>query len=462
MKKHIVLLNTIANLVRKWQRQFSTKALMVVFSCLGFVLALLLAQFTVGFSGCILGICPNSTVGQAAVLSQILYISPQGSGKRDGSSAQNAGLLTDLPSFISRVQPGGEVRLLTGTYKQSGSLRIASGGVAGKPITIHGTDASGIETSMPVIVGDRSSPYQAPPLGKTGKSLFNLLPGASYLTFRNIHCMNQGNGCVVFAGTKGEVTIEKTKATNVQRFIEHDPNSSTVGGAWDLANVTIRNADIQGYSKGAIRFGKSKPNSQADAHNILIEQVVGDSQRQDGDDFCMGVHLRGDVHHVKLRRTTMNNCQQTLSAQDYWNGDGFTAEANVSDISFEDTSASGNTDGGYDIKAKNSVLIRAKAADNKRNFRFWSKIDVQDCIGIEPRCRGGSGCLAQIYATEAADVTLTRCTLKSTNPLTKVFQSDKNAKITVQGGTVQHRGILQKIQGSQNLVKMNGVKVEVI
>ncbi|MBD2211624.1 hypothetical protein H6G64_22450 [Calothrix sp. FACHB-156] len=462
MKKHIVLLNTVAKVVRKWQRQFSNKALMLVFSSLGFVLALLLAQFSIGFSGCIVGICHNSSVGQAATLSQILYISPQGAGKRDGSSAQNAGLLTDLPAFVSRVQPGGEVRLLTGVYKHSGNIRIASGGSAGKPITIHGTDASGIETSMPVIVGDRSSPYQAPPLGKTGNSLFNLLPGASYLTFRNIHCMNQGNGCFVFAGTKGDVTIEKTKATNVQRFIEHDPNSSKTTGAWDLANVTIRNADIQGYSKGAIRFGKSKPSNQADAHNILIEQVVGDSQRQDGDNFCMGVHLRGDVHHVTLRRTTMNNCQQTLSEKDYWNGDGFTAEANVSDLRFEDTSAAGNTDGGYDIKAKNTVLIRAKAADNKRNFRFWSKIDVQDCVGVEPRCRGGSGCLAQIHATESADVTLTRCNLKSTNPLTKVFQSDKNAKITVQGGTVQHRGILQKTEGSQNLVKITGVKVEVI
>ncbi|BAY61486.1 hypothetical protein NIES22_15510 [Calothrix brevissima NIES-22] len=465
MKKYFALMSPISSLSRKLRQKFGKAGLMFVFSIVGFLLALLLTQFLLKFSGgCVLGICHSSAGAQSTVSTQIMYISPTGAGSRNGSSASNAGILKDLPAFITKVGPGGEVRLLNGTYNQTKSIKISSGGAPGKPVTIRGTDASGQETAMPVIMGSRTSPYQPPPLGKTGDNLFKLLPGASYLNFRNIHCMNQGNGCFVFAGSKGNVTIEKTKATNVQRFVEHQPESTSVSNAWEVANVVIRNAEIQGFSKGAIRFGKpdEKANHSPDAHDILIQEVFGDAQRQDGDNFCMGVHLQGDVHHVKLIKTTMNNCQQTLKPSDYWNGDGFATEELVSDIYFEDTSASGNTDAGYDLKANNSVLVRTIAADNKRNYRFWGTANAQDCVGIEPRCRGGKSCQAQVYATENADAKLSRCTFKSTNPTTDVFQSQKGGKITVQGGTVEYRGILQRAEGSPSLIQLNSVTVKLM
>jgi hypothetical protein len=262
----------------------------------------------------------------------------------------------------------------------------------------------------------------------------------------------------VFAGTAGDVTIEQVKGTNVQRFIEHQPNS-TASNAWDLSNVVIRNTEIHGYSKGAIRFGKPQPDGKNDAHNLLIEDVVGDSERQDHDNFCMGVHLRGDVHHVTLRRTTMSNCQQTRSADDYWNGDGFAAEESVSHLLFEDTRAFGNTDGGYDIKAQDTVMIRPYASDNKRNFRVWSAIAIQNAIGEEPRCRGGIGCQAQVHATHGADAKLIDCTFTSTNPSTYVFKSESGGKITATGGTVQHNGILSAAEGHQKVITLNGVMV---
>lgn len=465
MKKYFALMSPISTFSRNLRRQFGTAGLMFVFSIVGFLLALLFTQFLLKFSGgCFFGSCHSAAEAQSTAPTQIMYISPTGAGSRNGSSASNAGLLKDLPTFITKVGPGGEIRLLNGTYNQPKSMTIASGGVPGKPVTIRGTDASGQETTMPVIMGNRTSPYQPPSIGKSGDNLFKLLPGASYLTFRNIHCMNIGNGCFVFAGSKGNVTIEKTKATNVQRFVEHKPESTSASGAWEVANVVIRNSEIQGFSKGAIRFGKpdEKANNSPDAHDILIQEVFADSQRQDGDNFCMGVHLQGDVHHVKMIKTTMNNCHQTRKPSDYWNGDGFVAEEHVSDIYFEDTSASGHTDAGYDIKASNSVLVRTQAADNKRNYRFWSTANVQDCVGIEPRCRGGRSCQAQVYVTEKADAKLNRCTFKSTNPTTDVFQSQESGKITVQGGTIEHRGILQKVEGSPSLIQLNNVTVKLI
>lgn len=387
----------------------------------------------------------------------IRFISPSGSGDGNGTSEQNAGVLTDLPAFVKAVGPGGEVRLLGGTYSQNGSISIDSGGIQGQPITIRGADAQGNETTIPLITGSRSNPYQPPPQGKTGSSLFKLLPGANHLVIRNIHCMNQGNGCIVFAGTSGDITIEQIKGTNVQRLIEHRPDPSQPNASWELANVTIRESEIHGYSKGAFRFGKPSPDNQADAHDLLIENIIGDSERQDGDDFCMGIHLRGDVHHAIVRRTTMSNCQQTLSSDKYWNGDGFTAEAGVSDLQFEDTRAVGNTDGGYDIKAANVIMLRTYAADNKRNFRFWSSIDVQESIGEEPHCRGGIGCQSQVYAGKGAEAVLTNCSFRSTNPSTHVFQSEHGGKVTMNGGMIDQNGTLIHSDSKENVITLNQV-----
>ena len=55
-----------------------------------------------------------------------LYISPTGSGLRDGSSIENAGTLSSLNKFIAAAGPGGEVLLIAdrGTYQQNTQLSI--------------------------------------------------------------------------------------------------------------------------------------------------------------------------------------------------------------------------------------------------------------------------------------------------------------------------------------------------
>src|SRR4051812_5665403 len=74
-----------------------------------------------------------------------LYVSPTGSGLRDGSSIENAGTLSNLSKFIGQAGPGGQVLLLAdqGAYQQSTQLSIYNGGIAGAPVTIRGIDSQG-------------------------------------------------------------------------------------------------------------------------------------------------------------------------------------------------------------------------------------------------------------------------------------------------------------------------------
>ena len=62
-----------------------------------------------------------------------IYVSPNGSGLRDGSSIENAGTLASLNQFIQAAGPGGEVLLLAdqGAYQQNTQLSISKGGTDG-------------------------------------------------------------------------------------------------------------------------------------------------------------------------------------------------------------------------------------------------------------------------------------------------------------------------------------------
>jgi hypothetical protein len=268
-------------------------------------------------------------------------------------------------------------------------------------------------------VGMRAEPYA--PTAAPGSEFFRLGRGADHLRFMHLSFRNQGNGCWRIGGDLRDLVIEHVDAVNVRRFIEN-----TASGREKTASVdglVIRHVNVRGFSKGAIRL-------RYDTRNVLIEDVDGDSERQDRDNFAEGVALEGTVHDVVLRRVTMRNSQDTL--HEYWNGDGFTTESLVYRIRFEDTVASGNTDAGYDLKSNDTVLERASAEDNKHNFKFWGNgVVVSNCVGRAPHLRGGTGVQDQFEILENANVVITGCQLEDVDPQTTVFHVERNAKARV-------------------------------
>jgi hypothetical protein len=352
------------------------------------------------------------------------FVAPKALGRGDGSNRKNAADLHLLNQLVKKAEPGDTIELASGVYQVHQSISLSGGGDPGAPITIRGV----VGGQAPILAGTRAHPYD--PAADPGLPLFRLGAGASHLVFANLDCQNIGNGCFVVTAPISGLLISSVDATNVRRFFEHAAKAG-VGDA-TISGLEISSVNVRGFSKGAVRI-------RYDSHDIRIVDVFGDSQRQDGDDFAIGVHLLDTVHDVLIERVTMNNARDTI--HDYWNGDGFAAESGVHDLRILNTSASGNTDAGYDIKAKTVSMINAEATDNKRNFRFWgTDVVLEDCHGTDPRLRGGTGTQVQVQVLKAAEVELTRCSFLDADEDTIVFQVEDQAHLVVRDTVVERSG----------------------
>ncbi|HWA48261.1 MAG TPA: cadherin domain-containing protein [Dongiaceae bacterium] len=315
----------------------------------------------------------------------------------DGSSIGNAGTLASLNQFISMAGAGGEVLMLAdqGAYQRNTQLSITCGGDEGAPVTIRGIDSSGHPMDAE-IRGARAENWA--PGKSTGSELFRLLSGADNLVFEDMNIGNVGNGAFRIAADIQNLTIRDVDATNVGRFVENYVSGTATTASVD--GLTIQNVDIAGYSTNAVRL-------QYDSHDIVIQNVTGDSQRQNGGLYVSGILMAGTVHDVLLSQVEMRNSFGRGSSTDYWNGDGFTTERGVYNVRFEDTVASGNTDAGYDLKSANTTLVRALAEGNNENYRLWTdSITMTDSTSRDPFHYGGVGSLSHVWLASGAVVTL--------------------------------------------------------
>lgn len=350
----------------------------------------------------------------------ILYISPTGAGRKDGSSIENAGTLSNLNQFISTAGPGGEVLMLAdqGAYQRNTQLSITCGGTEGAPVTIRGIDSSGHPMDAE-IRGARAENWT--PGQSTGSELFRLLSGANNLVFEDMDIRNVGNGAFRIGADIQNLTIRDVDATNVTRFIENYVSGTATTASVDGLNV--QNVNIAGYSSNAIRL-------QYDSHDVTIQNVVGDSQCQNGGLYISGIMLAGTAHDVLVSQVEMRNSFGRGTSSEYWNGDGFTTERGTYNIRFEDTVAAGNTDAGYDLKSENTVLIRALAEGNNQNYRLWTdSITMTDSISRDPTHYGGVSPVSHVWLASGAVVTLERFDFSDSATPTVLFNLGQSGAI---------------------------------
>lgn len=321
-----------------------------------------------------------------------LWVAPRAMGSGTGARADDAAGASDFSQMCAEAAGSGRPLYLladAGPYRVGkGPFAILKrGGSAEAPFTIEGRTRAGAP-GRAAFIGGRADPWS--PEGASGPEIFRLLKGADHIAFRGLAFENCGNGCLRIGGTVTGLTVEDCSARNVQRFLE----TSRSGGAGDasLSHAVFRRCETRGFSKSMFRFAE-------ESHTILVEDCLGDSEGQDGDNFAMGVHLRDRVHDVVFRRVTMRNCHDIVrhKPKRYFNGDGFVAERETRALLFEDCEASGCTDSGFDLKSLDTRLVRCRAIDNKRNFRLWGTAELIDCVAALPNNRGGVGGAAQIW-----------------------------------------------------------------
>ena len=340
----------------------------------------------------------------------ILYISPTGSGTRDGSSLANAGTISNLSSLIGKAGPGGQVLLRAdqGAFNLSGQITIKNGS-AGAPVTIRGVDANG-NTKIAQINGTRATDWTTDKA--VGSEVFRLLSGADHLKFEDMAFSNIGDGAFRIGADITDLTLQDMQATNVKRFL-----ANTVSTGYSSASVnglTVRNVEVNKYSHNAIKL-------QYNSSNIVIEDVIGRGDPGTPEQYVFGVSLDGTAHDVLFRNVTMQNSYARGASNVYWNGDGFTTEGGNYNIRFDNTVAFGNTDAGYDLKSSNTVLVNAIAIGNNRNYRFWSdSITMESSQSLDPKYFGGSASTDHFWLGDGAHGTMTAG-----------YISDQNAGLTV-------------------------------
>ncbi len=367
---------------------------------------------------------PTASPSEALESAFVYYISPDGSGNLDASSWDNATTMAQLPDIVQAAPPGAEVliRADAGPYKLSDPVILSTGGAPGEPITIRGVATTGAANEKARIVGNRANPFDLE--GETGGEVFRLLTGADHLVFENLEFVNIGNGVVRIGGDINDLVIQDVVGTNVRRFVESNPSDSAETAT--VSGFVLRQARVDGFSRSVVRLID-------DSSGILIEDVIGDSQRQDGDRFAMGVHLEDTVHDAVINRVTMRNAHDSANGPDsYWNADGFVTERDVYGVTFVDTVASGSTDGGYDLKSSDTTLLRTSAFDNKRNYRLWgTNVIVKDCVGQDPYRRGGTGSQAQVHVTGGGNVAMDGCEFSGSDQNTMVYHVENASVLTV-------------------------------
>jgi hypothetical protein len=387
----------------------------------------------------------SRTAASAAAEAGFRYISPAPTGDGTGDSWANAAPLLRLNDMIAAAGPGGTVyvRADTGSYSLlSNRITISVGGKFGSPVTIVGVNRQ-LVPMRAIILGSRTA-WTLPTDPEVVTNVRNWFPGgdvfvlrsaADYLTFKFFDFQGTGQPFHLTGSTHSGIRVSDCNAYNFQRFFEHEPATSHI-------DTILRNITGTGFSKTAIRI-------RGDSHNVILEDIVLNSGRQDGHNFATGVECNETAHNITMRRVTVTNCHDTHNSNPdkFWNADGFASERGNYAIYREDCTSAGNTDAGYDDKGSDVTNVNCTASGNKVNYKFWGPSTSNiNCRALSPKWRGGVGAQMQYYVyggsapdVSGADVLVRAGVVSDNDPNTNVFLAEAyNSVFRIAGVAITH------------------------
>ena len=267
--------------------------------------------------------------------------------------------------------------------------------------------------------------------------------GSGFWTVLNLRIEDYGTAVQVTSST--DVVIDDVDVTRSRdAFVLAGPNT---------ARVAVRGCEVKHYTKRAVRI-------RGGVEAALIEEVHADAGGEAWavENFPIGFHVlpgEGDAPNRDIRFVgcTGRNNWHMPEGKKYWNGDGFAAEGGNTGIVFERCEASGNTDGGWDVKAEGTQLIDCIAAANKRNFRVWGAATLINCRSASPKHYGGSGGPAGLWVAKTADVTVERSQFDGEATAVAVEYGDgKHGRVVLKGTTHQTPSSGKAFEGPQGAV----------
>ncbi len=354
-----------------------------------------------------------------------LYLTPNGNGRRDGSSWENA-LPVNAPGVLQAVwdalAPGQACRVGSGTYVNV-KLTVSSGGDGpGQMKRLIGEDTG---EGPAWCVGDWTPDKPA-----EGITFITLEDEVDYCAFENLKLARYRRG--VFSAEGRHVGL-KVKNFDVYEgrfgiFLQgfahaDDPEVAS-------HDIVIQDCEFIHFTKSAVRLQAGNYdvkiiNCVADAggHEWMKESfqicyaVVGDSPRRL---FHPDERAWAAEHDILFVNCVARNA--IYSRARYWQGDGFIAEGNVRNVAYINCESYDHADGGWDVKADNVVYVNCIGLRSKMNFRVWQHGFLYNCLSAYSFKRGGSWTTAGLWAI--GDVRAARCTFHNNN-LQQIFADRK-------------------------------------
>lgn len=319
-----------------------------------------------------------------------LYMLPQGAGEKNGQNWENAlsyaAAENSLEQAWQQLQPGDTLFLGGGEYEARG-MQLSASASAANPITLKGVNRNG---KRPVFTGDWEKEDKA-----SGFTLIQLASESKGWVFENFEVHKVRS--VFETRTPGRVSEGKIVDVDVQ-----ETRDAFVfrGGAMAAKpeigshDIVIRDCDVKYYTKRGFRFRDG-------CYDIQVINCTADAGGKEWyvEAFPMSFNVIGGAKGTNVydHDITFIDCVASnnwhINGDSYWNGDGFCAEGTAYNLTYIRCEAYGNTDGGWDDKSANPLLIGCIAKDNKKNYRFWSGTPgalLWNSVSGDPVKRGGN------------------------------------------------------------------------
>ncbi|WFB35171.1 hypothetical protein P3T73_13480 [Kiritimatiellota bacterium B12222] len=321
-----------------------------------------------------------------------LYMLPQGAGDQNGVDWDNALSYEQgengLQEAWEKLGAGDTLFLGGGAYTAKRTTLSADGTKAEDVKTLKGVTLNG---QRPVFTGD----WQKEDKGK-GFPMLTIASGSTWWAIENL----------VIKNCREAVTTASPGRVSNGRIVDVDVEGTRdafifLGGAYaskpeiGTHNIEIRDCDVLHYTKRGFRFRDG-------CYDITVVNCTADAGGKEWyvEPFPMSFNVIGGSkgsgvfdHDITFIDCIARNNYHEKAGNSYWNADGFCAESTAYNLTYIRCESYGNTDGGWDDKSPNPLLIDCIAKDNKKNYRFWNQepgVLFWNCISETPFKRGGN------------------------------------------------------------------------
>ncbi len=296
-----------------------------------------------------------------------VFVTPDGAGEQTGESWANAVAgnkangLNDAIELLSKE--GRKMHIGGGTYDVEQHFELKIGGTSADDML----EIIGDENNMPVFVGGWDADNQP-----QSATFLKVMVSQNFWKISNIKIKNYRFGIDLngrhVGGRLNNIEIDMMDSGILMRG-----NATTANPEVGTHDLIVENCHFTHYTKRGIRINGGN-------YNVTIKDCTAD---QGGKAFWRtgnwgsSFHVAdGNADGIYDHDITYINVKAGNNYHEhdvYSNADSFVSERNAYNLKYVGCYAYANTDGGWDDKSQNPLLIDCISAHNKRNYRFWSE-----------------------------------------------------------------------------------------